>query len=453
MTIEESLSRFLRQLQQTYNINIVLLDTDNNLYSLFQGPLIYDKKILNYIYGNYDTNENIKKLEENEKYKIVINYNVVGHKFSQNNNINNNDFKNGNLECFGFLTDNETAFLMTTPIMSMKEPISLFNNFLIILSVITLLVGSIVIYIFSYGISEPIIKLAKLSKKMSNLDFDTKYQDNRKDEIGILGNSMNEMSQKLEKTIKELKNANIQLKSDIEQKEKLDLMRREFIANVSHELKTPIALIQGYAEGLQSGIAEKKEDREYYLDVIVDETNKMNKMVRQLLELSSLEKEIDDIDITRFNLYEIVSQVCKNQNIVLEQNSINLTIEIDKNITVWADEFKIEEVITNYLTNAIHHIDENKLIKIYTSKINEDIIRLNVYNSGEQLSDENLINVWEKFYKTDKARTRAYGGIGLGLSIVKAIAEKHNTNCGCININEDNMTKKGVIFYFDLNTK
>ena len=152
----------------------------------------------------------------------------------------------------------------------------------------------------------------------------------------------------------------------------------------------------------------------------------------------------------------------KNNKTVLSNNDLDTTVDtklkseirpLDKNITVWADEFKIEEVITNYLTNAIHHIDENKLIKIYTSKINEDIIRLNVYNSGEQLSDENLINVWEKFYKTDKARTRAYGGIGLGLSIVKAIAEKHNTNCGCININEDNMTKKGVIFYFDLNTK
>lgn len=446
-SIESSLSSFLRQLQEAYNINIVLVDSDNNTYSLYPMPFRNDNKVLNYIFGNYDTNENIIKIEENQNYKLVMNNNVVGHRS------NNNDNKNGTLECFGFLTDNQTAFLMTTPIMSMKEPINLFNNFLIILAIFTLIIGAVIIYFYSYNLTTPIIDLANISKKMSNLDFDTKYKGDRTDEIGILGNSINEMSNKLEKTIKELKNANVQLKTDIEQKEKLDLMRREFIANVSHELKTPIALIQGYAEGLQSGIAEKKEDRDYYLDVIVDETNKMNKMVRQLLELSSLEKEVDDIEITRFNLYDVAAQVCKNQSILLEQKQINLNIDIDNKISVWADEFKIEEVITNYLTNAINHVDENKLIKIFVEKINDDTVRLNVYNSGEQLSSDNLLNVWEKFYKTDKARTRSYGGIGLGLSIVKAIALKHNTNYGCINVNEDKQLKKGVIFYFDLSTK
>lgn len=473
-SIESSLSRFLREMQNVYNISIVLVDSENNTYSLYQNNQRFDRRIISYVFNKNETNSKINIIEKNSKYQISINSinepmrQKPSSKEEAMNNTKSSESNeekttttlkkripvNSALECFGFLSDNTTAFLMTTPLVSLREPLEFFNKMLITLSLFIILIGSIIIYISSYRLTIPIKKLADLSKKMSKLDFDNKYEDvDRVDEIGVLGKSMNDMSSRLEETIKELKNANIQLKSDIEQKVKLDNMRQEFIANVSHELKTPIALIQGYAEGLQCGMIENKEDRDFYLNVIIDESDKMNKMVKQLLNLSTLENKIDDIEIERINLSQIVNQVVKSQEILLKQKEIEVDTKIDDNIHVWADEFKLEEVIRNYLTNAINHVDDNKSIKIYIENLDNDKIRLNVYNSGVQLSDENLSNVWEKFYKTDKARTRSYGGTGLGLSIVKAIADKHHTQCGCINVDEGNGFYKGIKFYFDLHIK
>lgn len=469
-SIESSLARFLREMQNVYNVSIALVDSDNNIYSLYQNNQRFDRRIISYVFNKNETNSTINIIEKNDNYQISINSIKESKKPSSKEEavsetskeekqeaVKNTKSKypvSSALECFGFLSDHTTTFLMTTPLVSLREPLEFFNKMLISLSLFIVFIGSIIIYISSYKLTIPIKKLADLSKKMSQLDFNNKYEDvDRIDEIGVLGKSMNDMSSKLEDTIKELKKANIKLKSDIEQKEKLDNMRQEFIANVSHELKTPIALIQGYAEGLQCGMIENKEDRDFYLNVIIDESDKMNKMVRQLLNLSTLEDKIEDIEIERINLNQIVTQVVKSQEILLKQKEVNVDIKIDDNIFVWADEFKLEEVIRNYLTNAINHVDDNKSIKIYIENIDNEKIRLYVYNSGIQLSDENLSNIWEKFYKTDKARTRFYGGTGLGLSIVKAIADKHNTKCGCINVDEGNGFYKGIKFYFDLSIR
>lgn len=452
-SIESNLARFLREIQNIYNISIVLVDSNNNYYSLYQNNQRFDKRIMSYIFQNNEHDEGFQVLEETEKYKIATITNDETQVFPNVKKNVSPVYKTADIECFGFLSDNATNFFMTTPITSLKEPIEVFNRILVEVSIIIIIIGSIIIYITSYRLTIPIKKLAHISEKMSSLDFMSKYDEDREDEIGVLGKSMNKMSYKLEETIGELKSANIKLKEDIEQRNKLDEMRQDFIANVSHELKTPIALIQGYAEGLQCGMAENKENRDYYVNVIMDEANKMNRMVRQLLDLSSIESEIGNFEIARINLKEVVMQVTKSQDIVLNQKNIDINIDIDENTYVWMDEFKLEEVIRNYLTNAINHIDENKRIVISAKEIENDRVRFMVYNSGEQLSDENLQNVWEKFYKTDKARTRMYGGTGLGLSIVKAIAEKINTSCGCYNVDNKEYLYSGIVFYFDLSTK
>ena len=266
------------------------------------------------------------------------------------------------------------------------------------------------------------------------------------EEIDVLGNSMNLLSERLKETIGELKSVNNQLQMDIEEKIKIDEMRKEFIANVSHELKTPIALIQGYAEGLQEGMGEDKESRDYYCDVIVDEAGKMNKMVRQLLMLSSLESGNDRIVVERFDLTELIQGVIDAAEIMLRQKGAKLRFEEREPIYVWADEFKIEEVVTNYLSNAIHHAaGENKIV-IRVERL-ETQVKVSVFNTGEPIPEEALPNLWTKFYKVDKARTRSYGGTGIGLSIVKAIMEAHNQECGVTN------WENGVEFWFTLDSR
>ena len=183
---------------------------------------------------------------------------------------------------WGKFTDG-SQFLIRSPLESIKESAAISNRFLLFIGSVLLLMGAVSVWYFSKRLTDPILELALLSEKMADLDFEAKYTSGGSDEIGELGANFNRMSEKLESTISELKGANNRLLKDIEQKEKLEEMRNEFLGNVSHELKTPIALIQGYAEGLKEGVSEDAQSREFYCDVIMDEAAKMNQMVRNLL--------------------------------------------------------------------------------------------------------------------------------------------------------------------------
>lgn len=278
---------------------------------------------------------------------------------------------------------------------------------------------------------------------MSELDFDVKIPVTSNDEIGELGNSMNEMSEKLEQTISELKAANIELQRDIAERRKIDDMRKEFLSHVSHELKTPIALIQGYAEGLKDDMCDDKESRDFYTDVIIDESHKMNTMVKRLLTLNEIEFGDTKLNIERFELVGFVNSILASTKILAEEKGAEIIFEEEPPVYVWADEYMIEEVFTNYLTNAIHYVRKDGVIRISFKPMGNDI-RVCVYNQGDWIAEEDIGRVFEKFYKADKARTREYGGNGIGLSIVAATMEAHGKKYGVENVAD------GVLFYFDL---
>lgn len=353
--------------------------------------------------------------------------------------------KSDYMEMWGYLDENH-SFIIRTPLESIKESATLANQFLIYLGVFAILISIILVQFFAKRITDPILKLAELSKRMANLDFDAKYVSTGEDEIGQLGENFNIMSETLKNTITELKNANVKLKQDIAQKEKLEDMRSEFLGNVSHELKTPIALIQGYAEGLKEGINEDPESREFYCDVIMDEANKMNQMVKNLLTLNQLEFGQDDTLFERFDLTALICGVVQSCEILVQQAEAKISFVETDPVYVWADEFKTEQVIRNYVTNAIHHVDNEKRIEIKVTK-NNDIVRASVFNSGIPIPEEDLDKLWDKFYKVDKAHTREYGGNGIGLSIVRAIMESFHQQYGVQNY--DN----GVEFWFELDAK
>lgn len=319
----------------------------------------------------------------------------------------------------------------------------LFYRFLAYVGLAALAGGSILIYFTTKMVVSPILSLTNLSERMSNLDFDAHYTGNASDEIGVLGHSMNLLSQRLKETVGELKTANLKLQKDIEEKTQIDEMRKEFIANVSHELKTPIALIQGYAEGLTEGMAQDPESRDYYCEVIMDEANKMNKMVKQLLTLSALESGNDAPVMERFDLTELIRGILSSAQLMIGQNGAEVEFFREEPCFVWADEFKIEEVVTNYLNNAINHVQGERRIRIDIEAA-QDEVRVTVFNTGNPIPEEDLPNLWTKFYKVDKARTRAYGGSGIGLSIVKAIMDSHHKECGAENV------EGGVVFWFTL---
>ena len=309
-----------------------------------------------------------------------------------------------------------------------------------------MVVSILLIWYFAKRITEPIRELARLSDRMADLDFDAKYTSGGSNEIGELGENFNRMSEKLESTISELKKANNSLQKDIEQKDKLEKMRNEFLGNVSHELKTPIALIQGYAEGLKEGVNEDAESREFYCDVIMDEASKMNQMVKNLLTLNQLEFGTDEVEFERFDIVKLVKGVIASCDILIQQVNANVDFIADETAYVWADEFKTEQVVRNYLTNAIHHVGNEKRIEVKIVSTDGKVC-VSVFNSGKPIPEEDVPKLWDKFYKVDKAHTREYGGNGIGLSIVKAIMESFHQGYGVKNY--DN----GVEFWFELDAK
>ena len=349
------------------------------------------------------------------------------------------------LKMSGRLSDG-SWFIMQSPLASIQESASLANRFLIYLGVIGIVIGGLLIWLFSRRITQPVMELAGLSQEMANLNFEAKYTRGGEDEIGILGRNFNRMSAQLEKTVSELKSANNQLQKDIEQKEKIEDMRNEFLGNVSHELKTPIALIQGYAEGLKEGISDDPESREFYCDVIMDEAMKMNQMVKNLLTLNQLEFGDEDVEFERFDLAALVRGVLQSMEILASQDSLQVEFRQEEPVYVWADEFKTEQVIRNYVSNAFHHASGEKVIEVKIV-VEGKKARTSVFNTGTPIPEEDISHIWEKFYKVDKAHTREYGGNGIGLSIVKAIMESFHQQYGVKNY--DN----GVEFWFELDVE
>ena len=352
------------------------------------------------------------------------------------------------LEIWGTL-DNGYSIILRTPIQGIKDNLNISTTLIKYVGGAILAVGIIAAFVVSTYITRPIKQLSNIAAKMSEMDFNARYEGSDKGEIGLLGKSMNNMSEKLEQNIAELKKANLELKKDIDKKEKLEIMRTDFLSNVSHELKTPIALIQGYAEGLKEGITDDPESMEFYCDVIMDEANKMNTMVKRLLTLNQIEFGNDEPEMERFDINELIASVADANAIRAGQKNMSIVFDNrNEHNFVWADEYKTEEVLTNYISNALNHCDGKRAIEVRTEKSeNGGTITVTVYNSGKNIADEDLERIWEKFYKTDKARTREYGGNGIGLSIVKAIMDSMGQEYGVRNVSD------GVEFWFNLDCK
>lgn len=346
------------------------------------------------------------------------------------------------INLFGTLSNGYQIFIRS-PIQSIKDSVSIANRFLVIIGLISIVIGSVSAFIISKHISKPITELDTIAQNMSNLDFSQKYTVTTHDEIGNLGVSINRLSDSLEKTIQNLKETNIELEKDIEETSKISEMRSRFVSDVSHELKTPIALIQGYAEGLVDNVITSDEDKKYYAEVILDEANKMSELTKDLLDLSKLEYGENELVIENFKINELIQSFIKKNDILFSEKNITVEFAPEKEYMVKGDLFRIEQVLTNYITNAIKNVNDAKKIVISTTE-NKDKIRIGVYNTGIQLTDEDQIRIWNRFYKLDPSRSRINGGTGLGLSVVKAIITRHGTDCGVIN------KDGGVEFWFEL---
>ena len=427
---DEEVSSDVAKQAERNNLSFLIIDetTGNKYTNVYNQEMLFNQ-LLGYVINQSQQNAEI--LESTDAYQML----------QAKDPWNETEY----LVMWGNFEDG-SQFLMRSPLESMRESAAISNRFLIYIGSVLILAAGALVWYFSKKLTDPIRELANLSDKMANLDFEAKYTSGGKNEIGELGANFNRMSSRLESTISELKKANNSLLKDIEQKEKMEEMRNEFLGNVSHELKTPIALIQGYAEGLKEGINDDPESREFYCEVIMDEADKMNQMVKNLLTLNQLEFGSDEVQFERFDIVGLVRGVIASCEILIQQADATIDFVADEKLDVWADQFKTEQVVRNYLTNAIHHVENEKRIEVRIRRI-EDKARITVFNSGKPIPEEDIPKLWDKFYKVDKAHTREYGGNGIGLSIVKAIMESFHQKYGVQNF--DN----GVEFWFELDAK
>lgn len=426
----EDFSIEIQRLCRIYNIEVIILDEDSEtVISSVNDPKPFIRQLMDNIFLDHSLGF---------VYEHTDNYTIEKY--------NDPKEKGQYLSMWGIL-NNGNLFMLRTAMEGIRDSVKIANRFLAYIGILVALSGGLVIWFVAKRVTEPILELTEISQRMSHLDFDAKYTGEVENEIGVLGSHFNEMSRTLEKTISELKTANNELQKDIKHKDEIDEMRKDFLSNVSHELKTPIALVLGYAEGLKDCINDDEQSREFYCDVIIDEAQKMDIMVKKLLTLNQLEFGNDNVTMERFNIVEFVQNYIQAADILIKQKEVNVAIISDsESISAWGDEFKIEEVFTNFFSNALNHVDGERKITIRIKQL-EGVVRVSVINTGKPIPEDSLPHLWEKFYKVDKARTREYGGSGVGLSIVKAIMESMNQKYGVCNHDD------GVEFWFELETE
>ncbi len=310
-------------------------------------------------------------------------------------------------------------------------------------SIIFIFILSLIVYIAISKFTKPLVEMNDITKKMAALDFKERCGNYGKDEIGELGKSINILSTTLNSTLVDLKDKNKQLEKDIERRHSLDNARKSFISNVSHELKTPIAIISGYAEGLCEGISDDPAVIKEYCQIINDESQKMNALVVELLELSKLESQAQTFEPAYFDLGRKISSLLSHLSLQFERNGITVINNIPSSLNCYAQEDKIEIVLKNYITNAVSHCTKEKQIVIGSRDLGETV-EITVFNTGENISEHDLPELWDSFYRADKAHGRSESRFGLGLSIVKSIMDSHKCNYGVAN------TENGVVFRFEV---
>ncbi len=314
-------------------------------------------------------------------------------------------------------------------------------GFVQISGIIVFLLGSIIIFITSNKLTKPIIKISDYAKDLANLNFNNELEVVNHDEIGQLALNMNLISKKLSVALNDLNKANKKLRDDLETEKELDRKRVKFFSSVSHEFKTPLTIIQGYAEGIKHNIVKSKDGIDEYCDVIIDESKNMSYFINDLLNLSLYETDNFVLKKVEFDIVILIKKVVNKFQDYVQSIKANINIISCEKCIINADKNRIEQVITNLLTNALKFIEENGIVRITVQKY-DSRVKIYFFNDGQNINEKEIKNIWSLFYKLDNGKNQM--GTGIGLSIVKSIIELHNGSYGVKNKSD------GVEFYIDI---
>jgi Osmosensitive K+ channel histidine kinase len=431
------LIKALEKFENDNNAQIVITSAEGNVLRYRSNGVVPDKENDDNVIAFAEELINDKDLIEQ-----VITYSHIRYKIFEN--------KSSGLKKIGVVSPlslnskNDSLIFCVASIQPIKEASDVMSEFFIYLFWGLITISIILALIYSNLISKPLVNLTRVANKMSNMDFSAVCETNREDEIGSLARSLNFLSKNLHSALIDLKAKNKKLEDDIEKERQLDNMRKEFTANVSHELKTPIGIIEGYAEGLKDGIVSG-EDAHMYLETIIDEAKKMSVLVSNMLELSRLESGTTKPNPEAFNINRLITKVLKKHTPDFEENKFKVNFNSSTPYSyVYADPFQMEQVLTNLITNAIKYTPPRNNINVNIEE-GLDKFKISVQNMGVNIPEEEIGKLFDKFYRLDKSRERTQkNSTGIGLSIVKNILKLHNSEFNFRNIDG------GVEFYFYL---
>lgn len=390
---------------------------DSNLLKDFCSEILKNTTILNSILNKQKTIST--SFYEKNQYKNI----GIASAISTSNNV-------------------DSIILCVSSIQPILEASNIISEFYIYIFLGATILAILVSYGYSRRIAKPLIQINDVAAKMSTMDFSEKCEVKTNDEIGNLAKTFNFLSQKLKTTLDDLQESNSKLKEDIERERQLETMRKDFIASVSHELKTPIGIIEGYAEGIKDGVVSG-DDASEYLQIIIDESQKMGKLVSNMLQLSKLESGVITPQFEVFNINRLAKKTLSTFNLECEEKNLKLIFDPKTDYSyIQGDIFQIDQVLTNIISNGIKYSPPNSLIKLTIEDEGYSFVSLKVLNTNAYIPENEYENLFNKFYRLDKSGNREKNSAGLGLSIVKNILDLHNFTYSLVS------TSEGVLFTF-----
>lgn len=323
---------------------------------------------------------------------------------------------------YGIKKGNGYIFLFTS-LEDIGTTTSLVKNQLIYVTLLAILFSIVIAMFLSRRIAKPISDMTKNAKILADGNYDVEFTTTGIKEIDELANTLNYLEQEVSKT---------------------DEYRRDLMANVSHDLKTPLTMIKAYAEMIRDITLDNKEKTKENLNVIIDETDRLNILVNDILELSKLQNNQETLNIEKFDIVELISDILKRYQIIKETENYNLILESPQSIIVKADKKRISQVIYNLINNAINYTGDDLKVIIRITENQKDC-KIEIIDTGKGIDEKDLPNIWNRYYKKEKNHKRNVVGTGLGLSIVKNILEQHNFKYGV-----NSIKNKGTTFYFQI---
>ena len=355
----------------------------------------------------------------NKNFKIKKDF-INSGLLEQHYNLINEEYKNETL-IYALKLDKDIYAFINSSLKPLDSTITILSNQLIFTTIIVLIISLIVGYFISKKLSKPIIKISNEARKLADGNFSADFKaPSDIYEINELAESLNYAKEELSKT---------------------ESLKRDLMANVSHDLKTPLTMIKAYAEMVRDITYKNKEKREENLNTIIEETDRLALLVNDILDLSAIQSENVPLKLEKLDLIELINQVIKRFNILTEKENYHFIFTHPDNVIIKADRQRIYQVIYNLVNNAINYTGEDK--KIYINIIEEkNSYKIEIKDTGKGIKQEDLKHIWDKYYHSDKKHKRNNYGTGLGLSIVKNILQMHNYKYGVTSSN------KGSIFYF-----